>query len=230
MATRYCYVALVSLLGLILATGLASAQEVIWKEDYATDTPRGVGWTFWGGGKYVVVDGLLQAGNNDGNPDWFAITGDPAWSDVIVEVVVGVPAKHNTGDIRVLARVQDEENYYEVRLIYGNHATGKAYAGLPPTGDGVLWLVKTVDGKPVLLAETRKDVPMINGNGDLAGQFIGLRFEVKGTSLRVLVDRMDGTGWREMLSATDDTFRTGRIGIGQGEYWPAFKSIAVLKP
>ena len=182
------------------------------------------------------------------------LTGDPKWADVAIQSRMA-SLDQNTGQMSLVLRaapktkVTDPDSRYEFRYTTGNSTVLASEAASsppidPPAGNPNLRLMKVVNGKWKLLAETDNDmqnkvyIPAVNaagpdnddvGAGDSSGKLTGmvLRFVAKGNVLTGYVLSKDGKTFQQILQATDDDLKAGLVGYSHYDYRPQFKDLLV---
>jgi hypothetical protein len=203
---------------------------------------------------FMVRDGVLTSspeGSTSGSDDvgiedpdlpgirYLLLFGEPTWADVSIQTRVMVESQ-GTGSFGLLLRaasktkLEDPDSWYELR-----YTTGLPPGPLPDEADdGIetnqdppsLRLMKVVNGKWTMLAEMdasgEKEIPNISNSGDLAGEFITIRFTAKGNLLQGLIST-DGETFEKFIEATDDELKTGRVGLAHFEYNPIFDDLLV---
>ncbi|MHA1834457.1 MAG: hypothetical protein ACTSV7_10730 [Candidatus Baldrarchaeia archaeon] len=222
----------------ILAGGTCFA-DVLYSEDFS-----GRSWGYggklvnYGAGPHLVaeegmfflpIDGELDGGNGDeAEEEFIALTGDLSWSDVAIQAKMRING-HDTGVAEFIVRAKDNKNYYAFRYTTGQSRVmpDEEASGIkPPMGSPNLRIIKVVNGKWKILAESNDpSIPDISAVGDRAGEQITFRFEVKGDKLVGYID--DGKGMKKWLEATDSDLQTGMVGLGQYDYYPVWDDLLV---
>jgi hypothetical protein len=202
---------------------------------------------------FMVRDGVLTSsteGSTSGsdevsieNPDlpgirYLLLFGEPTWADVSIQSRVMVE-NQGTGSFGLLLRaasktkLEDPDSWYELR-----YTTGSVPVLPDEADDGIeqsldppsLRIMKVVQGKWTMLAEIdasgEKEIPNISNSGDLAGEFITVRFTAKGNLLQGFIST-DGEKFDKFIEATDDELKTGRVGIAHYDYNPIFDDLLV---
>ena len=180
------------------------------------------------------------------------LTGDPKWADVAIQSRMA-SLDQNTGQMSLVLRaapktkVTDPDSRYEFRYTTGNStvlASEDRDGIAPPAGNPNLRIMKVVNGKWKMLAETDNDsqtkvhIPEVNaagvdnddvGAGDQSGKLTGmvLRFVAKGNVLTGYVLSKDGKTFQQILQATDDDLKAGLVGYSHYDYRPQFKDLLV---
>ncbi|HET7559543.1 MAG TPA: hypothetical protein VFK80_06245 [Limnochordia bacterium] len=177
-----------------------------------------------GQGAFHIADGMLDGGNGD-TPSaslvrW--LTGDTAWADVKVTSHIRVNGQ-DTGWVAILARYKDPSNWYALRYSTGE-PTQQLPGDQPPAGSPSLQIVKMLNGRLFVLAETTENLPAINGSGDDNAQGADFTLTVKGRDLSAAVNG------KTLLTASDPSLSSGQIGFAQQEYYPLWQNIIVETP
>jgi pectate lyase len=155
------------------------------------------GWSSSGGSWSVVADGTRAWRQSGTSTDAKALAG-AVWTGQTAQVRVKPAAFNGSGrHVAVTARVQNTSNYY--------------YLGLSNSGSVVLG--KRVSGGHTTLASAPATVSV--------GTWYTLRLEVFGSTLRGFVDGA------EVVTATDATFGSGKIGLATYYAAAAFDDVVV---
>jgi len=203
------------------------------------------GWLDGGNG-----DGTTGSDLNDTDPTAIGLllTGDPKWADVAIQSRM-CSLNQNTGMMALVLRaapktkVTDPDSHYEFRYTTGSSAVLSAEDrdGIaPPDGNPNVRLMKVVNGKWKMLAETDNDrqskvnIPAVDASGsdhDSAGDGSGtltgmvLRFVAKGNLLQGFILNKDGKKFDKILEATDDDLKAGLVGYAEYDYRAQFKDL-----
>jgi len=212
------------LAGLMLASLAAQAQELLYTNTFqgVKEGTRPPGWaivypqnpTCWN-----VVNGQFTTGNGDDFPeqDGYAIIdqpNSPSWTNYVLRCSFWM--RQTTGQVLLVARWQDPQNYYLAVLSTGASASEKSYAQIIKVSDGQrIVLATVVDGEGITIPRFNK--------GDSAVDSRRLDFDVTGSRLRFLVD---GT---VLLEARDATFKKGSCGLGQRINEVFFDNVVVMQ-
>lgn len=156
-----------------------------WTIEDAGDTDGPSVWNITGGA-YVQSSGITGGTPGEAaRPGTFALTGDPSWSDYRLSVRLASSAP---GDIGVLVRYIDPDNYYLLSLSLDANLV-----------DGRRRLIAVTAGTPTVLAEDQ--VAFELGNEAL------VTVDCIGTTLRAFVDG------KQVFAATHPTLPFGRVGL-----------------
>jgi pectate lyase len=185
--------------GLAVAVGMAVAPVASAATVFSDDFEDGSadGWTRSGGSWSVVVDGSRAYRQSGTSTDARALGGG-VWADQAVQVRVKPTAFNGAGrHVDVLARAQNTSNYYYLAL----------------SGSGSVVLGKRSGGGSTTLASAPVAVP--------TGTWQTVRLEAFGTTLRGFV------GGTLLVTATDGTFPSGRIGLATNYAAASFDDVQV---
>lgn len=197
----------------LLAAGGARAQEFLFTADFQglREGARPVGWVvvppldanlFW-----IATNGQFYTGNGDdilSQTESYAIIEHPnalTWSNYVLRCSFWM--KQSVGEVLLVTRWQDVNNYYLLVLSSGATSSDAPFARL----------VKVAAGQRVTLAEVTHGrggvrIPTFV-KGDSVVDSHQLAFEATGDQLRVSID---GT---LLLEARDGAFKQGSCGLGQ---------------
>ncbi len=123
-------------------------------------------------------------------------TGDKNWADYAMNALVRSTDNDGVG---LIFRYQDERNYYRILLMNDPAWSGRDSSGVA-VNTPLQRLQKFVDGEPVILAENKVSQAYPPG-------FFALTADVRGDTLRAYLNGA------LILSALDDTYHSGRIGL-----------------
>jgi pectate lyase len=185
--------------GLIIAVGMAVQPVASAATPFADDFEDGVadGWTSSGGSWSVVTDGSRAYLQGGTSADARALVGG-AWSAQAVRARVKPTGFGGSGrQVAVLARAQNTSDYY--------------YLALSNAGSAVLG--RRSGGTFKTLASAPAAVPV--------GTWQTLRLEAFGSTLRGFVGNVN------LVTATDGTFPSGRVGLATYFAAAAFDDLVV---
>ena len=123
-------------------------------------------------------------------------TGDKNWADYSFNAVVR--SSDNDG-VGLIFRYQDEHNYYRILLMNDAAWSGRDSSGVP-VNTPLQRLQKFIDGEPFILAENKVSQAY-------PSDYFALTADVRGDTLRAYLNG------DLILSALDDTYDSGRIGL-----------------
>jgi len=156
------------------------------------------GWSASGGSWSVVTDGSGAYRQSSTSSDARSLAGQSTWGDYAVQARVKPIAFNGTDRFAaVVARAQSNTSYYYLALRSSNRVE----------------LRKVVGGSSTTLAAASVTVT--------AGTWYTLRLEVAGSTLRGFVN---GT---QLVSGTDSTYTTGRIGLATYNTSASFDDVLV---
>jgi hypothetical protein len=204
------------------------------------------GWLDGGDGNGTTGSDLDP---NDPTYEGLLLTGDPKWADVAIQSRM-CSLDQNTGMMALVLRAapktkpSDPDSHYEFRYTTGNSPVLSAEDrdGISaPDGNPNVRLVKVVNGKWKMLAETDNDrqkqfvIPAVNAagdkhdsNGDGTGALTGaiFRFVAKGNLLQGFTS-LDGKKFDKVLEATDGDLKAGLVGYAEYDYRALYKELLV---
>jgi hypothetical protein len=204
-------------------------------------------WLDGGDGSGTTADA-----DPDANPTYegLLLTGDPKWADVAIQARMCC-LDQDTGMMALVLRATpktrptDPDSWYEFRYTTGNSSVlqSEDASGIaPPDGNPNVRLMKVVNGKWKLLAETDNDqqskvhIPEVNAGGadhDSAGDGSGtltgavFRFVAKGSLLQAFILSKDGKQFNKILEATDGDLKAGLVGFSEYDYHALFDDLLV---
>jgi hypothetical protein len=156
------------------------------------------GWSTSGGSWSVVADGSQVYRQGSASSEARSFAGSTSWTDQTAEARVKPLVFNGSGRYAaVLARVQSSSNYYYLALTNGNRVE----------------LGKRVSGANTTITSASFTVA--------TGTWYSLRLEASGTALRGFVNGA------QVLSATDSSFASGRIGLAASYTSAAFDDVVV---
>jgi hypothetical protein len=201
----------------------------------------------------VIKNGVLDWGDGDGislnaDPDnvkvlrHILLTGDPAWADVAIQVKLW-SFNQDTGIAGLVLRAapktkpEDPDSFYELRYSTGGEgaivgAEEEASGIAPPVGNPNLRIMKVVNNKWTMLAETDNDrqtavtIPAVNNTGEDNLTGMTIRFVAKGSLLQGFVS-LAGQEPKLVIQATDGDLKAGRVGFHTYDYRPLSDDLLV---
>jgi hypothetical protein len=217
---RYGFV----LAGLLVLTSSALAQEILYSNMFqvAKDRSRPEGWALIGRTEpdyWYVTNGWFCTGNGDNFPDSsaFAIIDEPkasSWSNYMLRCDFWMDQQ--IGQIHLVGRWQDPNNYYLATLSSGQTTRDPAYAELVKMLGGQRMVLKTVtDGREGVR------IPSFAGGKSYADSH-RLEFSVAGNQLGFSIDGVS------LIRINDDSFSKGTCGLGQKMNMVYFDNVVVM--
>lgn len=212
------------LAGLLVLAGSAAAQEILYSNMFqvAKDRSRPEGWALIGRTEpdyWYVTNGWFCTGNGDNFPDSsaFAIIDEPkasSWTHYVLRCDFWMDQQ--IGQIHLVARWQDPNNYYLATLSSGQTTREPSYAELVKVLGGQRIALKTVtDGRDGIR------IPRFTGGKSHADSH-RLEFSVVGNQLGFAIDGIS------LIRVTDDSFNKGTCGLGQKMNMVYFDNVVVM--